>query len=196
MEQSSACRKPTALQKMEAVVRKGLYQRGNIAKYVFDDIKGSSSELLEAVEMARRFSQLQSNVLIIGDTGTGKEMFAQSIHNASHRCNKPFVAVNCGAIPANLIESELFGYDEGAFSGARKGGRPGLFELAHGGTIFLDEVSEMDQAGQVSLLRALQEQQIRRVGGHDIIPIDVRVIAACNINLYDVVRDNKFRKDL
>ena len=185
-----------ALINMEATVRKGLYQRGNVARYAFDDIKGGSPQLLEAVNMARRFSRLQSNVLIIGDTGTGKEMFAQSIHNASMRRKRPFVAVNCGAIPANLVESELFGYDEGAFSGAKKGGRPGLFELAHGGTIFLDEISEMDPAGQVTLLRALQEQQIRRVGGHDVIPVDVRVIAACNLNLYDMVRDGKFRKDL
>lgn len=185
-----------ALIDMERTVRKGLYQKGNVARYVFDDIKGSSPELLEAVKMARRFSGLQSNVLIVGDTGTGKEMFAQSIHNASVRQRRPFVAVNCGAIPDNLLESELFGYDEGAFSGAKKGGRPGLFELAHGGTLFLDEISEMEPAGQVTLLRALQEQQIRRVGGHDVIPIDVRVIAACNVNLYDMVRDCAFRKDL
>lgn len=185
-----------ALIHMEATVRKGLYRKGNVARYVFDDIKGVSPELQEAVNMARRFSGLQSNVLIIGDTGTGKEMFAQSIHNASARRHRPFVAVNCGAIPANLIESELFGYDEGAFSGAKKGGRPGLFELAHGGTLFLDEISEMEPAGQVTLLRSLQEQQIRRVGGHDVIPVDVRVIAACNVNLYDMVQGGTFRKDL
>lgn len=185
-----------ALLNMEATVRKGLYRKGNVARYVFDDIKGVSPELCEAVNMARRFATLKSNVLIIGDTGTGKEMFAQSIHNASERRNRPFVAVNCGAIPANLIESELFGYDDGAFSGAKKGGRPGLFELAHGGTLFLDEISEMEPAGQVTLLRSLQERQIRRVGGHDVIPVDVRVIAACNVNLYDLVRDGVFRKDL
>jgi PAS domain S-box-containing protein len=184
------------LQNMEAAVRKGLYQRGNVARYVFADIKGTSAEFRAAVEMAERFSRLQSNVLIIGDTGTGKEMFAQSIHNASPRSKNSFVAVNCGAIPENLLESELFGYDDGAFSGAKRGGRPGLFELAHGGTLFLDEVSQMGQAGQVSLLRALQEQQIRRVGGHDVIPVDVRVVAASNVNLYDLVRDNSFRKDL
>lgn len=185
-----------ALQQMEAVVRKGLYQKGNVARYVFDDIKGTSAAIRKAVEVGRSFSRMQSNVLIMGATGTGKEMFAQSMHNASAQREQPFVAVNCGAIPANLIESELFGYEEGAFSGARKGGKAGLFELAHGGTIFLDEISEMGQAGQVSLLRTLQERQVRRVGGASVIPVDVRVIAACNIDLYDLVRSDKFRKDL
>ena len=185
-----------ALQRMEATVRKGLYRRGNIAHYVFDDIKGGSTAIREAIDTARNFAGLQSSVLIIGETGTGKELFAQSIHNAGPRRDGPFVAVNCGAIPSNLIESELFGHEEGAFTGSKKGGRMGLFELAHKGTIFLDEISEMDQAGQVNLLRALQERQIRRVGGSSPIPVDVRVIAACNANLHDMVRDNRFRRDL
>jgi len=185
-----------ALQKMEAIVRRGLYQKGNVAQYTFDDIKGGSEEIRSAIDTARNFSRLQSNVLIIGETGTGKELFAQSIHNASVRRNGPFVAVNCGAIPANLMESELFGYVDGAFTGAKKGGKMGLFELAHSGTIFLDEISEMDPQGQVILLRALQEKQIRRVGGDSNIPIDVRIIAACNTNLYERVKQNKFRKDL
>lgn len=184
-----------ALQHMEATVRKGL-QKGNVANYVFDHIKGGSDAIRETVETARSFAKLQSNVLLIGETGTGKELFAQSIHNASPRRDQPFVAVNCGAIPPELMVSELFGYDEGAFTGARRGGKMGLFELAHNGTIFLDEISEMDQIGQVNLLRALQERQIRRVGGNTVIPVDVRVIAASNTNLYRMVKENKFRRDL
>ena len=185
-----------ALQRIEATVRKGLAEKGNEARYTFSDIKGGSAALNDVVENARSFARLESNVLIIGETGTGKELFAQSIHNASSRRNYPFVAVNCGSIPANLMESELFGYESGAFTGAKKGGKAGFFELAHGGTIFLDEIVEMDQAGQVNLLRALQERQIRRVGGDSVIPVDVRVIAACNVNLFEMVQHNKFRKDL
>ncbi len=184
-----------ALQRMEATVRKGL-QKGNVAQYVFDHIKGESETVRDAVATARSFARLQSNVLLIGETGTGKELFAQSIHNASPRREQPFVAVNCGAIPSDLIVSELFGYDDGAFTGARRGGKTGLFELAHNGTIFLDEISEMDHTGQVNLLRALQERQIRRVGGNTVIPVDVRVIAASNSNLYRMVKENKFRRDL
>ncbi len=185
-----------ALQRMEATVRKGLYQKGNIAQYVFDDICGSSDAIRETVEKARTYSRLQSNVVIMGETGTGKELFAQSIHNASPRRDGPFVAVNCGAIPAHLIESELFGYEDGAFTGAKKGGKIGLFELAHSGTIFLDEISVMDQNGQVNLLRALQERQIRRVGGNNVVPVDVRVIAACNDDLFELVQKGTFRRDL
>lgn len=184
------------LQKIETNVRKGLYQKGNVAQYFFNDIKGISYEIEETINSAKTFAKLESNILIIGETGTGKELFAQSIHNESPRKDGPFVAVNCGAIPSNLVESELFGYVDGAFTGAKKGGKMGLFEFAHGGTIFLDEVSEMDLLGQVILLRALQEKQIRRVGGDSVIPIDVRVIAACNTNLYERVKQNKFRKDL
>ena len=186
----------TELQKIETAVRKGLYQKGNVAHYSFTDIKGISAEIQETINSARSFAKLHSNILIIGETGTGKELFAQSIHQESIRKDGPFVAVNCGAIPSNLVESELFGYVDGAFTGAKKGGKPGLFELAHGGTIFLDEISEMDLLGQVILLRALQERQIRRVGGDSIIPVDVRVIAACNTNLHAMVQQNKFRKDL
>lgn len=186
----------TELQKIETAIRKGLYQKGNVAHYSFTDIKGISAEIQETITTAKRFSKLHSNILIVGETGTGKELFAQSIHQESIRKDGPFVAVNCGAIPSNLVESELFGYVDGAFTGAKKGGKPGLFELAHGGTIFLDEISEMDLLGQVILLRALQEKQIRRVGGDSIIPVDVRVIAACNTNLHEMVQQNKFRKDL
>ncbi|MDR0718844.1 MAG: sigma 54-interacting transcriptional regulator [Treponema sp.] len=187
----------TSLQQMETNVRRRLSQKqGNMANYVFSDIRYESPQMKEAVEMARRFARLQSNVLLIGETGTGKELFAQSIHNASPRTDSPFVAFNCGAIHGELMESELFGYEEGAFTGAKKGGKMGLFELAHGGTLFLDEISEMKKSGQVMLLRALQERQIRRIGGRTNIPVDLRVIAACNVNLYDQVQKNNFRKDL
>lgn len=184
------------LQKTETTIRKKLYKNSNTAQYTFKDINGKSEQLCETITIAKSFASVQSNVLIIGQTGTGKELFAQSIHNASSRRDGPFVAVNCGAIPNSLVESELFGYVDGAFTGAKKGGKMGLFELAHKGTIFLDEVSEMDMIGQVILLRVLQERQIRRVGGNSPIPINVRVIAACNTNLYEMVMNNKFRKDL
>lgn len=184
------------LQNVEIKVRKSLYLKGNVAQYNFDDIKGVSQEIKEAIEMAKSFALLESNVLIIGETGIGKELFAQSIHNLSPRREGPFVAVNCGAIPSSLINSEFFGYEEGAFTGAAKGGKIGLFELAHNGTIFLDEISEMDLYGQVTLLRVIQERQIRRVGGETIIPINVRIIAAANRNLYGMVKENKFRRDL
>ncbi|RGZ00399.1 sigma 54-interacting transcriptional regulator [Clostridium sp. AM58-1XD] len=184
------------LQKMETKIRRGMYLKGNTADYTFDDIQGRSENLKEAVRLAETFAPLQSNVLIIGQTGTGKEMFAQSIHNESDRKDGPFVAVNCGSIPDSLIESELFGYVDGAFTGAKKGGKMGLFELAHNGTIFLDEISEMSLQGQVRLLRVIQEQQVRRVGSDTVIPVNVRIIAACNTNLKQMVAEQRFRKDL
>ncbi len=184
------------LQKVETKIRKTMYLKGNTAEYTFQNIKGNSENLKEAIRLAEVFAPLQSNVLIIGQTGTGKEMFAQSIHNASDRKDGPFVAVNCGSIPDNLIESELFGYVDGAFTGAKKGGKIGLFELAHNGTIFLDEISEMSLQGQVRLLRVIQEQQVRRVGSDMVIPVNVRIIAACNTDLKQMVKEQKFRKDL
>lgn len=184
------------LQKIEAQVRRTIYQKGNVAQYTFENIMGISQEISHSIAAAQSFAQVDSNILILGETGVGKELFAQSIHNASTRRDGPFVAINCGAIPRELIESELFGYEDGAFTGAKKGGKIGLFELAHKGTIFLDEISEMDPYGQVILLRALQERQVRHVGGDRIIPVDVRIIAACNVQLYSLVRQNRFRKDL
>lgn len=135
-------------------------------------------------------------MLINAESGTGKELFAQSIHNISDRCEGPFVAVNCAALPTNLLESELFGYEDGAFTGAKKGGRAGLFELANTGTIFLDEISEIPLDLQGRLLRVLQEHEILRIGSNSIIPIDIRVVAASNIDLYMKVREGKFREDL
>jgi len=169
---------------------------GMKAYYTFDDIIGISAEMRRIVEFARKVADSPSTVLVSGESGTGKEVFAQAIHNASSRRNSGFIAINCGAIPEALFESELFGYEDGAFTGARKGGKPGKFELANGGTLFLDEVGEMPMDMQVKLLRALQEGEITRVGGNKTTPVDVRVIAATNKNLKTLVEQNKFRTDL
>ena len=148
------------------------------------------------VRMARRYSHVDSNVLIMGETGTGKELFAHSIHQESSRSGEPFVALNCAALPENLLESELFGYEPGAFSGASKNGKVGLFELAHRGTIFLDEIGELPISLQAKLLRVLQEKEIRRVGSDRVKPIDVRVISATNINIEKQIEEGQFRSDL
>lgn len=184
------------IQENEREIRIKLHKKGLLAKYTFDDIIGNSKAIKHAIEIAKSYSKTSSTVLINGETGTGKEMFAQSIHNYSDRRSKPFVAINCAALPESILESELFGYDEGAFTGSKKGGKIGLFELAHGGTIFLDEVAEIPMNLQAQLLRVLQEKQIRRLGSEKIIPVDVRVIAATNKELIDEVKKDKFRKDL
>lgn len=169
---------------------------GAHARFCFNDIMGQSKGILEAKRQALTASKSSSNVLLMGESGTGKELFAQAVHNASSRCKGPFIAVNCGAIPRDLIESEFFGYDEGAFTGARQGGRPGKFEMAAGGTIFLDEIGEMPLDMQVRLLRVLQEKRVIRVGGNKAIPVDVRVIAATNKDLIKEMQEGAFRKDL
>lgn len=166
------------------------------AKYSFEDIIGSSPEIRRAKEIGMVAANSNSNVIIHGETGTGKEMFAQSIHNASERSGKPFVAINCAAIPQNLIESHFFGYTEGSFTGAKKGGAPGVFEQANGGTLFLDEISEMQLEIQSKILRVLQEREVTRIGSSKVIPLDVRVISASNKNLEDMVKKNVFRQDL
>src|SRR5699024_4066257 len=142
------------------------------------------------------FSKTQSNIFLQGDTGTGKEIFAQSIHNTSSRKNRPFVAVNCGALSESLLESELFGYVKGAFTGASKDGKAGYFELAHKGTIFLDEIGELPFQLQSRLLRVIQEREIKRLGDEKVIPIDVRIIAATNQKLHSLIAQSKFREDL
>lgn len=162
----------------------------------FDDIVGASPALQKVKREAQKIAISDSTVLILGESGTGKELFARAIHAASPRRNRPFVAINCGAIPENLLESELFGYEEGAFSGARRGGKPGKFELADGGTIFLDEIGNMSLYLQAKLLRVLQERTIDRVGGTTPIRVDVRVIAATNSDLEDMVKKGQFRADL
>lgn len=184
------------LQKAEIAVRQKLNQKGLVAKYDFRDIIGRSAPLARVVEQAKRFAKTDSDILIIGESGTGKELLAQSIHNYSDRRKRPFVAFNCGAIAPNLIESELFGYVGGAFTGASREGKVGLFELAHKGTLFMDEIGELPLSMQASLLRVLQEKEIRRLGDDKIIPIDVRVIAATNVNIREKARTGEFREDL
>lgn len=169
---------------------------GMMASYHFEDIQTQSPAMQNVIEYARTVAHSPTSILITGESGTGKEVFAQAIHNTSDRKNAGFIAINCGAISPSLIESELFGYEEGAFTGALKGGRPGKFELANGGTLFLDEIGEMPLEMQVKLLRAIQEGQISRVGGSKIIPVDVRIIAATNKNLEQEIKDGKFRLDL
>lgn len=184
------------IQKMETQIRAKLHAKGHVAKTKFQNIIGKSTAIAQVKEKARLYAKVDSTVLIQGETGTGKELFAQSIHNASLRIEKPFVAVNCAALPESLLESELFGYVEGAFTGARKGGKTGLFELAHGGTIFLDEISEMSPNLQARFLRVIQEKEVVRIGDDRVIPVDVRIIAATNRDLFKLVEDGGFREDL
>lgn len=165
-------------------------------KYNFSKIIGEDDNFVKIIEYAKKIADSSSTVLIMGESGTGKELFAQSIHNYSSRNSSPLIAINCGAIPEQLIESELFGYEEGAFTGAKKGGNPGKFELANGGTILLDEIGEMPLDMQVKLLRVLEEGFITRLGGKKIIPVDIRIIASTNKNLEEEVESGKFRKDL
>lgn len=178
---------------MQAYVAK---QAGYTASYSFDSIVGASSGLSHALELARSAAQSDITTLINGESGTGKELFAQAIHNASSRRDQPFIAVNCGAIPRSLIESELFGYSEGAFTGAARQGHPGKFELADGGTIFLDEVGELPLEAQAALLRVLQTREIERIGGTRLRKVNVRIIAATNKELAQEVAAGAFRKEL
>lgn len=181
--------------KIERKIRQKLANKGLVAKNTFENICAESPALSETVRIAKQYAIVNSSVLISGETGTGKEMFAQSIHNFSSRRNEAFVAVNCATIPANLLESELFGYVEGAFTGAKRGGKIGLFELAHKGTIFLDEIGETSLDMQARLLRVLEEHEIMRVGDDKVIPIDIRVIAASNRDLRQMVEAGTFRSD-
>lgn len=184
------------MERRQNELRGQLMNKGHRAKYCFDDVIGSSQAIIRTKNILKKMAGTESPVLLIGETGTGKEIFAHSVHNASRRRKQPFVAINCGAMPENLLESELFGYEEGAFTGARKGGRPGLFEFAHQGTLFLDEVEGMSPALQVKLLRVLQEREIMRVGGNQIIHVDVRIVAATNEELERKVAAGTFRRDL
>ncbi|WP_425059477.1 Anaerobic nitric oxide reductase transcription regulator NorR [Sporomusa carbonis] len=165
-------------------------------KYTIANIIGNSEKMAYLRNLAAKAAKGTSTVLILGESGTGKELFAHAIHNASRRRQGPFIKVNCAAVPENLLESELFGYEEGAFTGARKGGKPGKFELANGGTIFLDEIGEMSLAMQVKLLRVLQERELERVGGTKTTKLDIRVIAATNRDLEKMIEQNQFRQDL
>lgn len=184
------------LRESDSKIRKELKDRGLVAHYSFDDIIGESPQVRYMIDKAKRFSLVQSSILITGETGTGKELFAHSIHAASLRGREPFVAVNCATLPGNLLESELFGYVEGAFSGAARGGKAGLFEIAHKGTIFLDEIGEIPLDVQSKLLRVLQEKDIRRLGDTRMRHVDVRIIAATNVDIKKKVREGSFRSDL
>ena len=184
------------IQRQEQHIRKALAQKGFVAKHRFEDNETHSPAFQALIRRAQKFAKSEDCVIILGETGTGKEVLAQSIHNGSKRADNPFVAVNCSAISENLLESELFGYDEGAFTGAKKGGKQGYFEVAHKGTIFLDEIGELSLPLQSKLLRVIQEQQLIHVGGNRVIDFDARVIAATNRNLWELVQIGKFREDL
>jgi transcriptional regulator with PAS, ATPase and Fis domain len=184
------------IQKMEGVIRKNIINDGYSAKYTFDDIVAKSSLTKDVVQVAKKFSLTESNILITGQSGTGKEIFAQSIHNYSNRKMGPFVAVNCATLPQNLLESELFGYAAGAFTGASKTGKLGFFGMANNGTIFLDEIAEIPLELQAKLLRVLQERQFTRLGDYKVINVDVRIIAATNKKLSELVKQGLFREDL
>lgn len=185
-----------SIQTAEKRLRLSQSTRGYTAKNHFRDMIGNSAIFKNTIELAKKYARSQSSVLITGETGTGKELFAQSIHNASSRCSEPFVAINCAALPQSLLESELFGYVKGAFTGASKEGKMGIFEMAHRGTVFLDEIGEMDLNVQAKLLRVLQEREVCRLGDNKIIPVDIRIISATNKNLEELVRQKLFREDL
>ena len=169
---------------------------GAVAKRTFDDLIGEDISFRATLRLAKTAANSESTVLLLGESGTGKDILAQAIHNSSNRKKGPFVAINCGAIPRDLIGSELFGYTEGAFTGAKKGGSPGKFELAEGGTIFLDEIGDMPAELQSNLLRVIEDKSIRRIGGTSIIPVNVRIIAATNRDLEKAIKQGSFRADL
>ncbi|WP_419245737.1 sigma-54-dependent Fis family transcriptional regulator [Serratia sp. NFX21] len=180
-------------QRIRAITRRVM---GVSASYTFEMIYGHSSRMREAIMQARTCSRSDSTVLLTGESGTGKELFAQAIHNAGGRCNEPFVAVNCGALPRDLVQSELFGYVDGAFTGSRRGGAAGKFELADGGTLLLDEIGEMPLEAQTSLLRVLQESEVLRIGAAQPVKVNVRIIAATHCDLVQAVETGAFRRDL
>ncbi|MBA9029142.1 sigma-54 interaction domain-containing protein [Peribacillus huizhouensis] len=194
--QVTAISKRIKMLEVELKKYKGDFRERNKASYTFEHLIGESVAFNDVIDQARKAAKSDSNVLLLGESGTGKELFAHSIHNASRRAMGVFVKVNCAAIPGELLESELFGYEEGSFTGAKKGGKAGKFEAADGGTIFLDELGELPLHMQVKLLRVLQEKEIERVGSTSSIPIDVRVIAATNRNLEEMVAKGEFRLDL
>ncbi|MFC5587712.1 sigma 54-interacting transcriptional regulator [Sporosarcina soli] len=184
------------IQVLEEKIRVQLHNKGLVARYKFADLVGQNPSFQQAKDRGAQFAQTDFTVLITGESGTGKELFAHAIHRASKRATGPFVAINCAALPDNLLESELFGYEEGAFTGARKGGKQGLFELAHNGTIFLDEIGELSVMLQARLLRVLQNREVMRVGGDRLIPVDVRVVSATNRELKQAIAQGDFREDL
>jgi len=185
-----------AIQRADSSLRSHRRQHSLTAKYHFEQILGHSNRLQELRDTAHHYAQTPSTILITGESGTGKELFAQAIHNASPRRTGPFVAINCASFPESLLESELFGHEEGAFTGSRKGGKSGLFEAAHRGTIFLDEIGDMPISLQTRLLRVLQEKEIVRLGSTQPVPIDVRFVAATHQDLHALIERGAFRNDL
>ena len=185
-----------SIQEAEEKIRSKLFDKGFRVETTIDDIRGRSRLLKRVKEEARLYASSNATTLILGESGTGKELFARAIHRASTRSGQPFVAINCGAFPEPLLESELFGYDEGAFTGARRGGKKGLIELAHQGTLFLDEIAEMPTSLQTRMLRVLEEREVMHVGGDKVIKVDIRVIAATNKDLRALIRAGGFREDL
>lgn len=189
-------REAAKIQDIDRKLREKLYVAGFIARYTIDHFKGENSRVKQLLEKVRKYAQTPASILIEGETGTGKEVLAQSIHNMSERKRNPFIAINCSALPESLLESELFGYEEGAFTGAKRGGRIGLFELANEGTIFLDEIADIPPSLQVRLLRVIEQKEIMRVGGERIVPVNVRIISSSYKNLAEESRCGRFRMDL
>lgn len=188
--------KVSDINEKEKNLRRLYVKKGYFARFKFEDINGSSKIIQNTIDLSKKYAKSDSTILLVGETGTGKEMFAQSIHNYSLRKDGPFVAVNCAALTETLLESELFGYVKGAFTGASKEGKEGIFEMANGGTIFLDEISEVSLTTQSKLLRVIQERKVMRIGGADIKSVDVRIIAATNKNLLELIERGDFRNDL
>lgn len=182
--------------KVQQKIHDKIIGKGYYSKHTFESIIGNDEKIKDAISICKKISNTDSSILIFGESGTGKELFAGAIHNYSERKNHPFIAVNCAALPNNLLESELFGYEEGAFTGAKKGGKIGFFESADKGTLFLDEISEIPLELQARLLRVLQEKEVMKIGGDSIKKIDTRIIAATNKDLLKMVQSGKFRKDL
>jgi len=191
----SSFREIANVMRAESVVRRSL-SKGLVAKYRLDELVHASSAMRDILRLSREYARTESTILIIGETGTGKEIFAHGIHNISQRSRHPFVSINCAALPEQLLETELFGYEEGAFTGSKKGGKAGRFEIAHQGTIFLDEIDSTPEAVQIRLLRVLQEREVMRVGGDRKLPVDVRIIAAASRDLHLALQQNTFRADL
>ncbi|MFZ2447110.1 MAG: sigma 54-interacting transcriptional regulator [Syntrophobacteraceae bacterium] len=192
----STFQEATRIHNIDLKLKEKVYLSGFVAKYTEDHIKGKSLEVKKMVEKARKYAQTDLAILIQGETGTGKEVLGQTIHNLSRRKAWPFVAINCSALTETLLESELFGYEEGAFTGAKKGGKMGLFELGQHGTIFLDEIADISPGIQVKLLRVLEEKKVRRVGGDRLIPVDVRIISSTLKDLLKEIESGLFRMDL
>ncbi|SDF17940.1 Anaerobic nitric oxide reductase transcription regulator NorR [Sporomusa acidovorans DSM 3132] len=186
----------TRIRHLEQSLSKKLRNKGLVTRYTFDSIQAKSTKMQECLQLSQRLALSNLTILIMGESGTGKELLAHAIHAASPRSIYPFVAINCASVPENLLESELFGYEAGSFTGAVKEGKPGLFEQANNGTIFLDEIGDMPLPLQVRLLRVLQERQIMRVGSQSIININIRIVAATNKDLFAEVQKGLFRQDL